>query len=289
MRDDFAAFILTHGRPDNVLTLRFLETGGYTGRVFLVIDDEDPAGPEYRDRYGDRVLTFSKDEVDPLFDRYDNSPDRRSVVWARNACWGLARQVAARYFVQLDDDYYDPKFRRCGVRGGGSEPTYHGWTIRTTLDDVFEAMIRFIAGTPAVTIAMSQGGDHIGGEGNANAATRLIRKAMNSFVCDAERPFRFVGRLNDDVNTYVTHGALGVLMFTHTDLQLDQLPTQSNPGGLTDLYADSGTYVKSFYTVIAAPSCVTVRTMGRHNLRWHHAVNWRHAVPKILHERHRKA
>jgi hypothetical protein len=129
----------------------------------------------------------------------------------------------------------------------------------------------------------------MGGAGNPNAQNaRLRRKAMNSFVCDAERPFTFNGRINEDVNTYVTLGGLGVLLFTYTQLQLNQLQSQSNEGGMTGLYLDSGTYVKSMFTVIAAPSCVTIRMMGRTSRRLHHRVSWRHAVPKILAETHRQ-
>ena len=63
MRDDFCVFILTHGRPDNMVTLRTLERYAYDGPVFLVIDDEDARGDEYRERYGDQVICFSKEEV----------------------------------------------------------------------------------------------------------------------------------------------------------------------------------------------------------------------------------
>lgn len=41
MRDDFCAFILTHGRPGKVLTYRTLRRAGYTGKIFIVVDDED--------------------------------------------------------------------------------------------------------------------------------------------------------------------------------------------------------------------------------------------------------
>ena len=41
MRDDFCVFILTHGRPDRVITYKTLLNAGYTGRVYIVIDDED--------------------------------------------------------------------------------------------------------------------------------------------------------------------------------------------------------------------------------------------------------
>jgi hypothetical protein len=148
-------------------------------------------------------------------------------------------------------------------------------------------MVNFLRGTPTRTIAMSQGGDHFGGvEGNTDV--RLSRKAMNSFVCDVERPILFTGRINEDVNTYVGKGRLGDLFFTYMPLQLNQLASQSNEGGMTGLYLDSGTYLKSFYSIIAAPSCVTIRRMGRMDQRLHHHIDWRSAVPVIVSEEHRK-
>ena len=63
-----------------------------------------------------------------------------------------------------------------------------------------------------------------------------------------------------------------------------QKETQSNAGGLTDIYLELGTYVKSFYSVIAAPSCVKVALMGDKQMRLHHAVTWKNAVPKIIRE-----
>ncbi len=39
--DDFAVFILTHGRPDTIRTLDTLKRGNYTGKWYLVIDNED--------------------------------------------------------------------------------------------------------------------------------------------------------------------------------------------------------------------------------------------------------
>ena len=105
---------------------------------------------------------------------------------------------------------------------------------------------------------------------------------MNSFFCDVEKPFMFRGRLNDDVNTYVSLGNIGRLFFTDMELQLEQDQTQENAGGMSEAYRDSGTYVKSFYTVMAAPSCTTINLMGRFNKRLHHKINWDKAVPKIL-------
>lgn len=136
-------------------------------------------------------------------------------------------------------------------------------------------------------VAMAQGGDYIGGA-NARYRAGLARKAMNTLLMRTDRPVSFVGRINEDVNAYVVNGSRGELYLTATRVAIEQLDTQSSPGGMTDVYLVSGTYVKSFITVMMAPSCVKVSMMGRTDLRMHHEVTWDHAVPKILSDRHRK-
>ena len=108
---------------------------------------------------------------------------------------------------------------------------------------------------------------------------------MNSFVCDTEKPFWFVGRMNEDVNTYVLGALRGDLFFTTTQVQLDQEQTQVKPGGMSELYIGSGTYVKSFHTVMRAPSCVKIGLLQDPRSlagRIHHKINWHHTAPKIL-------
>lgn len=36
---------------------------------------------------------------------------------------------------------------------------------------------------------------------------------------------------------------------------------QKNKGGMSDVYIDKGTYLKSFYSVMFAPSCVKIGLM----------------------------
>ena len=39
--DDFCVFILTHGRPEKVITYETLIKNGYSGPRYIVIDNED--------------------------------------------------------------------------------------------------------------------------------------------------------------------------------------------------------------------------------------------------------
>jgi hypothetical protein len=282
MREDFCALILTHGRPDRVFTLRMLEEFGYTGKVFLVVDDEDASADEYRRLHGDKVLTFSKREAAAYTDDGDNFPGRRGVVYARNASFDLARSVGCRYFIQLDDDYTGLYFRF------GPDQKYGAWRAEC-LDDILEAFLEYFETIPALSICFSQGGDHIGGaQGSFGEEITARRKAMNTFICDVQRPFRFMGRINEDTSCYVEAGRRGELFLTVPSVQVNQKQTQQNPGGLTEIYLDAGTYVKSFYSVMYAPSCVKVADMGETERRIHHKIDWPSTAVQIVRERHRK-
>ena len=90
MRNDFAVFILSHGRADNVKTFKTLKKQGYTGKIYIVIDDEDEQEPLYYKRYGKQVYKFCKQKYIDLTDTMCSEPFRKVVVYARNAAWDIA-------------------------------------------------------------------------------------------------------------------------------------------------------------------------------------------------------
>ena len=280
--ETFAIFILSHGRPNNMPTVESLERSGYTGKTYVLVDNEDKTVDEYRSRFGsENVIVFDKRAIAAETDSADTGGNYGVVVYARNAACKIARELGLEYHLQLDDDY--TAFLHRYTRGD----VIHSAQIRN-MDAILDAMVKLLEDTGALTVAMSQGGDHIGGVyGSINKG--LLRKAMNSFVIRSDRPVKFRGRLNEDVNAYVVDGSRGLLYLTATALQLNQVQTQSSTGGMSEAYLTSGTYLKSFYTVIMAPSCVTIGTMGRTDRRFHHSIRWDNAVPKIISGRYRKS
>ena len=281
-RENYGVFILTHGRPDKVVTHRSLRRHGYTGPIVVLVDDEDEAVPRYRECYGDEVTVFSKAEVARRIDVGDRRPERTAIIYARHAAFDIARERGWDYLVQLDDDYstfiYRPQAAGHSSRFGvsyGSEPIVQ-------FDKVWRLLIDLLEDTGALTVAMSQGGDHMGGAQSSTLRAGYKRKAMNSFVLRTDRPIAFTGRMNEDVSAYCLGGSRGELFLTVTQLQLQQLATQSLAGGMTAAYRDGGTYLKSFYTVMQCPAFVRIREMGRTDRRWHHSISWNNAVPKIL-------
>ena len=280
--DKFAVFILTHGRPDKVTTYRTLRRCGYTGDIYIIVDNEDKSIEQYRKNFGEQVIVFDKAAIAKTFDEAGIFEDRRAVVYARNASFQIAKDLGLDYFLQLDDDYSQFNYMF------DSEFVYQKRLVYR-LDNLFHLLLVFYKSIPANTIAIAQGGDFLGGKlGGYSKSIHTKRKVMNSFFCSVGRPFTFVGRINEDVNTYVSEGHRGALMLSIFQVSLNQESTQQNSGGMTELYLDSGTYVKSFYTVMFAPSCVVIRPMRSLHKRLHHNINWNQAVPKIISESHRK-
>jgi hypothetical protein len=278
--NDFVIFILTNGRPNNVYTVKSLRKHGYTGRIVIVIDDEDKTADGYFERFKD-VEVFNKKEIAKKFDEADNFDDRRAIVYARNACFEIAEKLGVKYFIQMDDDYTQFEYRM--YNNQRQKPSR-----LNNLDSVFLSLLKFYKNTNFATISIAQGGDFIGGKNNQMAKKpTLFRKCMNSFICSTDRPFKFIGRINEDVNTYVKKQSIGLLMGTVPFVSLRQNTTQSNKGGMTELYIDSGTYFKSFYTVMFNPSSVCIQQMGDKHMRLHHHIKWDSAVPKIILEKHK--
>lgn len=272
---DFAVFILTHGRPDNVKTLSTLKKCGYTGNVYFILDNEDKTIDTYIKNFGSEfVKVFDKKAIADEVDEGNNFDERRTITHARNACFKIAKEIGITYFVQLDDDYYYFGYRYDT-----------GAKIITNMDKVFEIMLNFYKSVNIKSIAFGQGGDHIGGF----SGIKLKRKCMNSFFCSTEREFQFIGAMNEDVNTYTTLGNRGEVFFTFTNLQLDQKDTQSQTNGITDMYKRFGTYCKAFTTTMMHPSGVKVSMMNSNNVRIHHSIKWINTTPMIISDDHRKA
>lgn len=279
--NDFAIFILTHGRADNVITLKTLEKTGYTGKIYLIIDNEDKKADEYFKIFGLKmVVQFDKKKYADECDECNNFDERRTITMARNACFDIAKDLGITYFMQLDDDYSSFEFRKNSV----DNKQLLGVKVKD-LDFCIKSYLDFYISTNFLSIAFAQGGDFIGGVESSVATKRpLMRKCMNSFICSTERPFKFIGAMNEDVNTYTTRGSRGDLFGTAPFICLNQKATQSQSGGITDMYEKYGTYCKAFTTVINMPSSVKVSIMQSKHKRLHHKISWNNTVPKIISE-----
>lgn len=283
MRNDFVVIVLCHLRPFKTTTPDTLRKSGYTGNIILLLDDEDTTYPQYVEQFPEyKIELYNKDEYMRMFDAMDNFKSKRCAVYARNACFDIAKRNGYKYFCQMDDDYTTIPYRY--MRDG---KLYRNNAVN--LDEVFNAYIEFMCTNENINaVAFAEPGDFVGGCGSNLNKKYFLRKCMGSWICCVDRRFEFSGTMNDDVTTYSSFGSRGKMFFTFNFIMIDTPATQSVKGGMTDIYLSVGTYTKTFYTVLACPSFVRVGIFGDRHYRIHHNFNWEYAVPKIVSSRYKR-
>lgn len=277
----FAVFILSHGRAKTISTYKALRTHGYTGPMYVVIDNEDDQEPLYREKFGQDIIQFDKRDYVALTDLGDLDDDRRIGVFARNFIQDKAHEMGYKYHLQLDDDI-------------------NGFTWRTIrdnrlvcvqvkdIDSVLSAMLDYMDEAPFTALSFGLAIYYVGGLSNSTWKKQMIPKSMTTFIMRGDEKHYFHMRMNDDITTGALANMRGRLFYTYLPVRVDTVQTQSQEGGMTDIYRDNGTYRKSFYTVMALPSCTKISQMGLHDMRVHHEIVWNNCAPKILDESYRK-
>tara|TARA_R110000868_G_scaffold6369_1_gene36263 strand:- start:1601 stop:2476 length:876 start_codon:yes stop_codon:yes gene_type:complete len=283
MREDFGILIMSYGRPDNVKTLSSLLKSNYTGKWFIVIGDDDPAIEGYKAKFGEQCIVFNKDEYIAKSDRM-GLKITKVIMFARNACFDIAESLGLTYFQQLDDDYtsfhfaFDNKMEYCNK------------LTRVNYDHLINAMLLFFISCPNTLLGMSflQGGDFIGGVSqNDRWAFTFLRKCMNGWLCSTERRFLFQGVMNEDVSAYTNLQTTGSFFLTLSQIRLQQPITQTT-GGMTAMYKQYGTHVKSFLSVMLNPSFCKVSVLTNKQQRLHHRIDWKKCGAKIIRDTHVK-
>lgn len=274
---DFAVFILSHGRADTISTYRALRDGGYTGRTYVVIDNEDDQEDLYRQKFGDDIIQFDKRDYLEKTDLGDLDTDRRIGVFARNFIQDEAKRLGYKFHLQLDDDVHGFTYRFA-----------QGKVLRALhcshLDEVFSGMVEYMKETPITSLSFALSAYNMGGvDGSINEG--MTRKTMTTFLMRADDIQYFHMRMNDDITTSLINGMRGKLYYSYLPIEVEVDKTQVKAGGMTDIYQKNGTYRKSFYSVMCCPSCVKVSAMGITDYRIHHEISWNNAVPKLLSER----
>ena len=277
VRDDFAILIISHGRPDKMLCVKTLERVGYTGKYYIIIDNEDDTADKYYEYFGDKVIMFDKSSLDGTFDIMDNFDGRSVPVFARNVLYDIAKQLGIKYFLELEDDTMG------FVHRWVEDDVLKAKNI-TDFDSIVNVMVDFLASNNIDTVAFIQAGDLLGGHERKLWQSKVVRKAMQTFFFKVDNPVYFQGRFNDDVNMYLQYGKVGKVVLSIRDVVLLTQETQKTAGGITEMYERYGTYVKSFYSVMLRPDCVKIHGMTcfSGNRRIHHRINWDNAVPKII-------
>lgn len=278
----YAVFITTHGRPDRVYSYEALRKGGYTGRIYVVVDDKDITLPEYRAKYKTDLIVYNKQACMDNCDTVIHTTQDKSVTYPRIAVEELAKEFGLDTFIVMDDDITSLRYR--WIEGS----KVRSKTVNFGLDKAFHYMLSYIKKN---NIAVSSFVDmmfYISGISGVEKKITERREAYQIFLRNTDYPIDWIGVMRQDMLTNSVTSQRGYLWWTLPFISYDAVPmneTGRNEGGMIDAYKEYNEYKRSFLGVIVAPASLSVgNNKSRIKILWDKSCSY----PMIISGRYKK-
>lgn len=277
MGNNFAVFILSHGRANNIDTLKTLRRANYSGKWFIVVDNQDDMLGEYKREYKNKVIVFDKEEWMNKTDTVTNEKEFASPVFARNFISCYATENGYEYYLMIDDDIKSLNIRYI-----------KGEKLKSTTLNNFNVWIEQV-------INMLSKNNHILCIGTGNAGSYIGgpkgKYSNRVYIGDFSQVALFHGRcefkgiFNEDENVCLLEANKGRVAMLDLNVSHASPKRKSNKGGLKEEYNKTNDYFIAMCSFIVHPSaCRIVTKKGKIQLR----ITRNYQCPKVVNERYKK-
>lgn len=281
MRDDFAIFICTHGRPNKQLTLQSLLNAGYTGRYYLVLDDTDETVQQYIDNFGtEHLIVFDKNHYINTSDTGSNKPVYKCILYAKDAVEDIARALNLKTFILADDDIVKLRFRTVRDSKLCTDDV-------NALNDVLEAYIEYMLKSDIATLGFGNSYIYIGGVGALNPRNLSNRRFTYNFILrNVSHEVCWYSEMNEDSITPILSAHKGQVWLQLPFVQFDMEACQAGAeGGMSDVYANMNKFKQYAHFLLYVPSGVRmIERFGKTTHTFDRALTF----PKIISSNYRR-
>ena len=248
MREDFAIFILTHGRPNKQYTNHALDKAHYTGKRIMLLDDEDDTVKEYKENYPDvEIILFDKQSYIDTSDTGTNKDQRKCILYAKNAANDIAKDLGFSSYVVADDDII--RFRHRWKQDDGVTYTQEV----KNMDAVIEAYIEFLLSGNISALSFGDARLYMGGK------LLLGRIPYNFVFRNTAMQFEWRSAMYEDTVTPVVETINGTYTLGLPNIQFDMKQCDNNAeGGMSDVYAKMSIYERAFTAFMYHPPGIEI-------------------------------
>jgi hypothetical protein len=263
-------YIISKGRPQ-CYTAKVLKKINYPGKWFIVLGNNDETINEYKKIWGeDRIIIFdwfSQIKKTKFLDNFfDKLPSGASPV--RNATRDISYSRGELRHWQFDDDYVNFGYF-----------SFKEKKFKTIKDGKILEYFLFKITEFGYKINLPNVGFSLAHETYPEEASNFSKRIFNAHNLNNLNFVEWEGRLNDDLINAIKVYKFGQSEFSFKFLNTKPFETQKVKGGLTDIYKDYGTVLKTMYAILYEPKVTKlVIKFGR----YHHETDWKLITPKIL-------
>lgn len=249
--EKFCIFILSYGRADYIKTYEKIKEAGYTGEIYVIVDDSDEDLNKYKKKFKSELLIFNKEEYMKKVDYMNNNKEMKSVVYARNYCMDIARKMGYKYILQMDDDFTSFDYRYI------IKDKIKSKKIKN-MDGIIKAFITFLKEDKISMLAFGNSSHFVGGAKNKDVMKGYKKNAFASMFLKTEDDINYIGLMNEDMNCNLEQVKNGKVVLSILRIKLNTPSSKTVEGGLTDIYIDEGKYIRDFYTFMYSPSNINI-------------------------------
>lgn len=279
-----SAIILSYGRKDGMtITYNSLRQSGFTGEIYILVDDKDSRLPDYRAVYGEKnVLVFSKSEVAVYCDLGDNDTEQLNCAMiARNAVYRFAENINTEFLLICDDDICEFQCRYTNE----DENILKSLKVRN-LDEWLDILSTFLDDARVYGVGFDTAGQLIGGI-NAGEIRQFQRpRVAQCYLIKRGKPIIMPGRSQEDITASVLYNQRGKVCVSFGCVRIVTHAVESLKGGMTEAYSLMGDIRKNIYPVMYNPGVcriMSLRNAGFGRERTH--IKVRHGyLPKFIPE-----
>lgn len=286
--NNFAIFITTHERSQCQLSLSTLRNSGYTGQIYLIIDNEDRQINNYQKYINENtsILIFDKKKIASNADCFvsfnlNNIP--KAVLFARISVEEFAKELKLKYFIVMDDDIKKLSYRICNKDDKLSEITMFNF------DKVCKIYCEYLEDAKIAMLGCGNETSYFGGIKCFESDCQ--RRCFNMFFRNTSINFSWTSAMNEDYISSICNGKAGKIIFELKTIKLvAEVANKNNHtniiGGMSEYYKKTTDYERSFYAVLANPSCYSVAFSLKNKMII--KSQWNNAIPKIISDKYKK-
>lgn len=275
---DFAVFICTHGRPTAQHTLKALRTAGYSGKIYLVVDDEDPTVDGLRvvsQEYAAEILMFNKHLFISRSDTGTNEIHNKCILYAKNFCEQVALEKNLTAFVIADDDIVGFRFRY------KNEGHLRSARVYSTLDGIFSLLVEYMLSTDMLALGMGYPQMYF----NSDEDISKHRIPYQFVFRNVSKKVEWMSWFQEDIVTAIYYNSIGELLLSLPIVQLMVMSCDGEDGGMKSEYVSNPSIKRAMQQFVYLPSMFKIKWSKQ---MYKACVQWNNAYPKVLSGRYKK-